>query len=379
MDREVSRRKFLGDFAIITAALILPGCEVSASTIPGAVLDAKTSVDGLQMGDVITIGNEAFLLRLDKAYPILDLEKYKRFSKLMEYGRRVVPVSRNILDNYALGKLPPPSDFGTIDKFTSDFKAPKQFGGEINVYFAGFMTDGGSVSTIIKPGETTFVRIREGLQSKNWKLTDSLFFTYGEKGFDQYAATDTARSPKENITFAREYLKALKTNYPLAQFNLIGHSLGGLLALEAARENPDAINNLILLNAPIKGIEKNIFREGFLAWGKGQVKSLVPYLDLTKEEVTDYLFNLWENKTYQADLEKFVESFTKMGRNFVTIFAEDDAIVPKESATVKGAKQRSLTVGSVPILQALEAHGRPLKDKGIIDFIIQIIGQNLAV
>ncbi len=374
MGGEVSRRNFVRDLFIVIAALALPGCEASATTTPATVLGAKTSIGGLQMGDVITVDNETFLLRLDKAYPILDLEEYKKSSKLAEYGRRIVPTGREILSQYPLGRTLPLSYLGIIDEFTGGLKNPKQFGGEMNVYFAGFMTDGGFVSEIVEPGKTTFVQIRQALQSQNWKLLDSLFFTYGEKGFDQYNAKDTAKNPAENITFAQEYLKTLKATYPLVQFNLFGHSLGGIFALEAARENPDAVNNLILINSPIRGIEGTWDRR---AKTKILTRFLKPYVG--DEQVSDYLFNLWEDKTYQADLEKFVESFTKMGRNFITISADDDPIVPKESSTVKGAKHRSLTVGSVELGNSLEAHGRPLKDKTTKEFLVQTVGENITV
>lgn len=370
---KVSRRTFVrGAFLTAAAVCFLPGCEMSSAS-PGEVLGASISPDRLQMGDVVLMDQTAYLLRHNQAYPVLDLEKYRRFSKLAQYGRRVVSVPSSLAGEYpVVERRVPPLNIGVINPFTGLLEDPKSFGGEINLFFPGFLTDEGMPYESIYPAKETFVAVRKTLEAQKWGTADTIFFTYGKVGLDHYQASDTARSPQENIDHARNFLAKLKEEFPFAQFNLIAHSLGGIFALEAARQHLDAVNNLIFINSPIRGIEKTPDRV---------VKTWLakPFIG-REEKVTDYLFALWSNREYQEGLKIFVKHLISSGRKLKVIISSNDPIVPKTSAIVEGADV--LIVPAPPnsggLLADLQSHGRPLKDQKALEFIDQSLGENLA-
>lgn len=370
----ISRREFIWPYLPgfpLALGLLAQACDSEVLQRPPQPQLLNPQI--LQMGDVLTFDRYAFLLRSNKAYEILDLERYKRATKLEQYGRRIMPATIDELENYPLGQIPTSGGLGIIDPFTGELKDANQFGGEMLIFWAGFMTDEGMPYNEIVPTEDTFVEMRGEFKKYAFGLADSLFFTYGERGLDRYKAVHTGRSPKDNIANALEYFEIIKETFPLVQFNFIAHSLGGIFALEAARRHQDAINSLTLINSPIRGIRRTWDRAL-----KTQIarELLRPYIG--DEQVTGYLFNRWDDKTFQKDLDAFTLFFTGMGRGLTVVVSEDDPIVPEESATVKGAKEIILSVGNLPLLKYLEAHGRPLQNRGVKSAIVGNIGRNLA-
>ena len=308
MNPELTRREVLKAFPglIVATRLILTGQE-----------------HFFQMGDVVIVDREHYLLRQNQSHPILDLEKYKRFSKLTEYGRKILPASTDLFARYPIVQPNKLTDLGLIDPFSGEFKDQKQFGGEMLVFFGGFMTDEGMPYSEILPDEDTFVEIRKKLRKTNWHARDALFFTYGEKGLNKYQSKHTVRLPQDNITNALEFFEKIKSLFPLVQFNLIAHSLGGIFALEVARRHQDAINNLILVNSPIRGIEQTFARRVETRFARQILKPMIG-----DEQVSDYLFSLWSNQLHQKTLDGFATSFIRSGRSLMVVIAEDDPIVP---------------------------------------------------
>lgn len=394
--------------AIGGIAFALSGCQVpqleSLVTPP-----KKERKDSPESGDIIFVDNKPYLLRNDKRYPIPDLEKYRRYTKLDQYGRKVITSPGESYRNYPLVESVSPSAIldwmiglsGLDPKAQGVAKEKLQKklreGGEMLVFFPGFMTEKGEVYDVMKPYVDTFTTLIKGLAPKKWGLEDCLFFNYGEKlWIDEYPTQNTARSPEENIRHALEFLKTLKEEFPFIQFNLIGHSLGGLFALAATMEHYDAINNLILINSPIKGIEGT--------WGRRlltqSARPLLRVWGVEDEKVTSYLFNLWGDKAYQRRLEDFVSFFTSIGRKISVVVDENDSIVPLKSASLEKAAEVRLRGTGRPqslwdptlyiryldasgyVIQAvregLEAHGRPLIDRGVIDYSARQLGEDLA-
>lgn len=361
-------------FLMAIATLSGVSCEINTQTATPAILENRLR-DVLQRGDVALIGERAFLLKEGRSYPILDLDKYKKGTKLEQYGRKILLSDKNLLTQYPPLTLPNRAgDLGIIDPFTGTFKNAQPFGGEINIFFGGFLTDEGAVYDSIVPGRDTFVTIRKTLkEEKHWQdLGDSFFFTYGEKGLDHYPAKNTARPPQENITKALEYFETLQELLPLTQFNLIGHSLGGVFALEVAKKYPDAVNNLVLINSPVRGIEQTLDRTFKVQTIRQFLKPIVG-----EEQTTSFLFERWGDKKYQEDLDKFATAFTKSGRKLLVITSSDDPIVPTESSKLPGATEMTISVGSFPLLESLKAHGRPLKDGKVTTFLADNFGEKI--
>lgn len=381
-----SRRDFLALPGTTAAAVLLAGCETQAqesSTTPSS----HEQEDVPQMGDIVTAGDKAFLLRSGLLYPVPNLDTYKRNTKFEQYGRKAFSLKAGDLQGYPLGIVP---NLPTIiDPFSGGLKNNKRLGGEMNVYFGGFMTDGGDVYDVMKPEKDMFIDLRNGLKSKGWDpILDTIFFTYGEKsetkGVAQYEGKHTARNPRQNIKLALEFFQTLKERFPLCQFNLIGHSLGAVFALEVARLHADAMNNLILINGPVKGIERKDDKENVIRGLKAYTFFKFGFL----EQATDYLFEIWENEKYQRELDDFVSSFTKKGRKITDIVDENDLVVPPESCYLEKAAvikiPRSSEIKTSPVLdigklrEAGVAHGRPLKLQAVIDKVGEQFGYDLA-
>jgi hypothetical protein len=359
------------EYRISRRDLLFSSLALAISCNTPQLEDQPAKETNLEFNNIRLVNNQAFMIRNGYSYRIPNFEEYKRRTKFDGYKRLAVNANGEIFAVYPQRDLP--SEPAEVDLFAGDIKEGKRMGGEINLYIAGFMTDDGSTYNPIIPKIDTFIEIRRGLASENWYLKDNVFFTYGRKRAetyeDKYQATDTAKSPEKNIKHALEFISGLKKAFPLAQFNLIAHSLGGIFALEIARANPESVNNLILINSPIRGIEETPLR-------KLQTVGLKPLVG--DEKVTEYLFKLWANKNYKAQLDKFGESFTSHGRGLLVITAENDPFVPKEATEIKDAKKLTLSVDDIPPLETLKAHGFPLKNKAAIQAIREAIGPNLA-
>ena len=362
---KISRREFLQSTSVLGLAALLSQNGISP-------LFAE---DDPQMGDVLTVGRESFLLRSNKAYLIPDLEKYIKNKKLNRYGRKIYPVSRGFLNQYEVV-----SDFDSRplipDPVTGELKNAKPFGGEMIDFYSGIFTSEGMPHDQVIPEVDTFRYIIDDLEErKNFQVGDYLFYNHGAGKFDKFTPKDTLQPPEENIEFALSRAEKIKNDFPLVQLNMIGHSFGCIMALEVARKHPDLINSLTLINGPVRGIEWNLIREGL----RKVVRPLIwPFVG--EEYVTDYLVKKWEDKVYQRELDEFVRDFLRMGRSITVVIAENDPIVPKESALLPGALTVTLMVGD-PRLNFMEypkEHGLPLKHSKVVPLIGDIVGDNLV-
>lgn len=369
LERRLSRRKFLISTA---AAIILPGCESFQDREQSAFPDMREKTP--LPGDVVFENNKHYLLRENSegkfAYEIPDFEKYKKLTKFDKYKRRTFNVGA-IPQGYKVQPFNKEKEGGLVDIHTGGWKDAKIFGGEINVFFPGFMTDEGDLHDAINPSNETFFDIRKELKKNHWDLLDNMFFTYGDKGFDEYSARKTVLNPLENIDKALKFFDYLKREFPLVQFNLIGHSLGGLFALEVAKQNPDCINNLILIDSPINGIKKDDSTSDKAKTLKNIIR---PFIG--EEYVTPYLFDRW-NQNSKDENEQFARLFIGSGHGLATLGSTYDLVAPLESKLINGARQVILK-GSFesPFLGYLYYHGKALKDEKIIKPILGIIGKN---
>jgi len=362
---KISRREFLQSTSALGLVTLFSHLKIPSTL----------ASESPQMGDVLQVGREAYLLRNNKAYLIPDLEKYIKNTKLNRYGRKIYPVSRGFLNQYEVV-----SDFDSRpfiqDPVTGELKNSKPYGGEMIDFYSGIFTSEGLPHDEVIPELDTFKYIIDDLEErKNFKIGDYLFYNHGAGKFDKFRAEDTLRPPEENIKFALARAEKIKKDFPLVQLNIEGHSLGCNIALAVARQHPDLVNNLILINGPVRGIKWNFLREGL----RKVVRPLIwPFVG--EEYVTDYLVQKWEDKVYQRELDEFVRDFLRMGRSITVVIAENDPIVPKESALLPGALTVTLMVGD-PRLNFMEypkEHGLPLKHSKVVPLIGDIVGDNLV-
>jgi pimeloyl-ACP methyl ester carboxylesterase len=77
-----------------------------------------------------------------------------------------------------------------------------------------------------------------------------------------YDACDTVQSIAHGVQMLQDMLVSFRDRYPFTTFDVIGHSLGGLVAFEAVgdpgfwqRAGPLAVEKLVTLDSPIDGID----------------------------------------------------------------------------------------------------------------------------
>lgn len=378
MSKEFSRRRFIiGTGA--TVALI--ACD------PGSVLqseqDRKEDKENVpQMGDIIVVGSEAELLRGGMRYRVENVETYLRRSKSPGKIFRLQSIeAAKFFSQYPKGQVP--GNY-IIDIVQQDLKRINLQGGEKIIYAQGFLSADGRPFAQIIPRKDTFVASRKRLKSEGWDSDpedivqlDSYIFSYQEDELKTYGIGDTLRDPKINGDYAFKFIKKRVEQHPFDQHTGIGHSLGGLYLLKMAMEFPEAFNNLILVNVPIRGISWNPVREVQTQAIRGALKAL----GQGDEKVTDYLFKLWGDQDYQKKLRKFIADFTKSGRRIVIVYTKGDIIVPEESAVVEGAETLSVSVGNVNPFNPFEvftAHGIAVKDEKVLTLNSKTVGKNLS-
>lgn len=373
-----------------TAFTVFPNCGLIEAQDGHETARKWERGEGPEDGDVIFIDQKPYLLRAGKRYPIPDIDRLVEYTKFAKYGGRVFREQRLSIgvDSIPLGEVP--QEPTIIDPFTGDIKINKRLGGEMNIYVGGFLTDVGDVYNTSDPKKDIFLSIRKGLEQDGWQDFDNLFFNYGQRMSGRYETKDTARDPAENIKHALEFMQVLKEKFPLIKFNLIAHSLGGIFALACAMEHWDAINNLILINSPVRGFNgDDCQRRG--AWILKQGLRLRLGMD---EKVTDYLFSLWNNKTYQKEIEEFAEFMSGIGKRLIVIYTDGDRVVSPESAIIENAELLRLEGPTledecpvsifpprvnIPTLREIaRRHGAPLKNPTVRNHIKEAIGKNLA-
>ncbi len=381
---------------VVSTALVACQPEPEDNTGPLEMFSWKERAREAMRGDVVIVDNKPYLLGDNRRYLIPDLERYAKNSKLMDYGGRVFTSSTE-----GQRQLPivNPADYSSILSWLVELNPDSQgkdsvkrrldnklrYGGEMLVFFPGFMTDDGIVYDIAKPRLDTFVTLVKGLAPSNWGFEDCVFFNYGQKlWIDNYHTKDTGRPPEENARFARNFLRALKEELPLVRFNVVGHSLGAVMALSATMEHYDRINNLVLVNGPVNGIEETIARRALIETLRNTYFRLY---GLEDERTTSFLFNLWRKPQHRNQVEKFISFLNLIKRGTLVVLDEGDDIVPPESAYVSSSevlrvKFREEEIPPYDIKEKidnlLKKHGRPLKYEQSIRRIGEKIGQDLA-
>lgn len=386
--------------SVILAAAIETACQVQTPTKEqqgqAELFTWKERGEQPASGDIVVVDGAPFLLDENSRYVVPDLNRYIKSSKFTDYGGRVFTTSVDRYRQYPIIDL---SNSSTVLNWIIDINPNIQdkdavrrrldnklrYGGEMLVFFPGFMTDDGDVYDVAKPRVDTFTTFIKGLASRGWGFEDCLFFNYGEQlWIDSYDTKNTGRYPGANIKLARDFLRALKKEFPLVRFNIVGHSLGALLTLAAVMEHYDRVNNVVLINGPVNGIEGTVARRALIA---GLKNTYFRLKGLGDEQTTDFLYNLWENNFYRPKVDRFTSYLASQKRKVTDVVDEGDEIVPPESSLISSAeivrlrfKDEDVPAYNVKekVEQALKKHGRPLKNELVIRRIGERFGQDLA-
>lgn len=372
-EREITRRDFLRQAAIFTGGLalsqLIPGCET-----PEEEFSPKPKTKELENiprdGDIVVVDGTFSLLRKNKRYLLFReaFEQYRRLTKFDQYRRRIFLSTAIDLRRYPIGEI---SRLPTIiDPFTGGLKRNKPAGGEILMFFSGFLDDSGVPYTTIRPSKDTFVVKRKELEKDDWSFFDSFFFTHGVRGIDEYKTADTT-NPEGDIRHGLEFGETIIEQLPLAQVNIIAYSAGGPPAIEFAKRHPGVVNNLFLISVPARGLRPTIERQ----FKARAVHELLQRIGI-EEGLTEYLFAIWKDKKYQQELDEFSRSFTAQGRGLYTASSINDEVVPPESSRLEGAVNIAEAMGGSA--NPIDGHGRPLSNGRVIEMVRKAIGKNLA-
>lgn len=365
VESRFSRRDFIGALG----AFLLVGCE-----------SAEAKEKDFRQGDVIRAQGIGYRILDDGTYQIPDLPKFLYNIKADEYGVKVkdFPSIAPVLKKFPLRQTP--SDQTISDEYSREPKRLKPLGGEFIRLASGILTSDEILSNPnaqIKPSDG-FGTFRRELKSRNnFDDQDILINSYGKTSPEIFSWQDTLGDPDKTIADSKNRFKNTLLNSPFGQFNDIAHSFGGILELEIAMEYPWAFNNLFFLSSPLKGLQESfLFLIQFL---KGYISSSYPFLKsiLDNEKVVKYLIERGKDQKLHKKIDDFGESFTKSGKGIWVIRAENDPIVTKESAEIKGAKIITLPKASNAPFDLL-AHGRTLIDPIAVNAVVQRIGQNRA-
>lgn len=416
MGEKLTRRVFLGSSG---AALLATACDSIPLIRRRDSKPERAERSNPGFGDIVTINEEAFLLSSNgKRYPFANQEefaKYQQASRLHEYQRRVFATSNNAVAAFPIGKRE--NDAFLVSPSTG-FPMANQMG-EIVMPWAGLFTS--DQLTSVTP-EGTFPAIFNKLQQQDWPNPRATQYMYdvgprNRAQIGEYSALDTLRPIAELLKGAGEHKKALHDLLPYCQENDIGHSLGGVLAINAVMEHPDFSNCLVLIDAPVRGVKKDIWR-GFI-YDKFPWDWLISISDnkdynlgIDRKQIEGVrtlfgdLFSLAEDKEYQKKLDDFSTSFVASGKKLIVVMDKSDPIVYHDDAKLKGAKEiiiESPGVRKLPEMvfqlasmlpniynpanivvlkgileELLRGHGNPLSDKRVLDEIGQELGQSLS-
>lgn len=130
-----------------------------------------------------------------------------------------------------------------------------------------------------------------------------------------------------------EDIVALAQELGLSSFSVAGHDLGGQVAFAIARNHPDMVERLAILDVPLMGMPHS---EAIQPWhfAFNKVPDLPEQLTQGRERL--FLDQFWSGFTYnprgfeEADIEEFLRTYTAVGTmragfNYYRAFEEDAA------------------------------------------------------
>jgi pimeloyl-ACP methyl ester carboxylesterase len=192
-------------------------------------------------------------------------------------------------------------------------------------------------------------------------------------------------------------LMAFMEKMGIPQVSLVGHGLGGMVAIRAAQENPERFERLVVVSTPIQGqVLSNISKPGKLAWLRGRntlVGSWAKLIrqvpvddpDVQKElyEDTDNLNEEVVQRIHESMIETDLQPSLRSIQHIplLVVYGEKDTIVPPDHAQFLNGDQTHLQqlvvlpqVSHFPFLEQTSTFSRLL-----MDFMQSEKGQHVEV
>jgi pimeloyl-ACP methyl ester carboxylesterase len=295
------------------------------------------------------------------------------------FNRRAFVLAPTVLRKIPVGEVPEPKgvkELGWLD-WDGRLVEFQPYGGRMIIFMGGY--GGSSFSQ-----SEAFRWIKEKLVEKGWRRTQFLEATYkidinalprGEIKPQDYQPEDTKLDPMLSVSKLRLELRRYKELLPLTKFILIGHSLGGFIAFEAALAHTDAVEAVITLDSPLKGVDRSF-------WSESVDKIIIDFMG---KEVGEYLVKIGDDPATAEIVENKAKKLRSQGVRVFTITNKDDIFIPSWVAVLENSDteyegekiQLIWELGHEPfesfgVGELATGHGQTLEDPAVLELIAKI-------
>lgn len=287
-------------------------------------------------GDVV--GHEEigiWYLRNGKRYRVQNWDWFKSRQK---FDRGEWPVARELIERIPVGEVPRPAPGETgIRNWDGTMKEFQPFGGRMIIYMGGHGSNSSSQTV-------SFEVIKEFLRQDGWNDNVSLEGTYSliesNEGFFPvgYSEIHTYRNPQESIKKVELLIQWYKERFPLTKFILVGHSLGGFILFNSARAHVDAVETVVTLDSPLKGIDRVLLTRLTEAGDELIARGARLF---SNSEVGRYLADKGDDEKFGQEAEVNGWYLVSHGVRLITATNKDDIFIPEHVAVLENSRREA--------------------------------------
>jgi hypothetical protein len=156
-----------------------------------------------------------------------------------------------------------------------------------------------------------------------------------------YQSCDTTQSLADSDAALRSMMRAYMARYPYTTFEILAHSLGGVVALDTLAGDggaflrslgPAAVDKIITVDSPLNGLDRG-YGSVVVA---GVVGALVGLHDCRSQlfgaELIGALVRLGQDQPLRQ--EHWIETLRRLGVEVMTITNTDDRLIPQQYAVI---------------------------------------------